>query len=342
MTAYPRINVGAFGAKGDGVTDDSTAILAAVNAAFGMGKLMVPGQSVFSFLPPIFFPSANYLIEKAQCFNPTAIPPGCSIQGLSFIGESYGGTQITFNSNGVGWLFNNQDVASQIGFKNLQFIGKTGKESGLRFACTNNAGRVFSSCFEDCDFSNFAQALRFDGSFNTSENKFHRVGFGLQASQVGITIDNEQAVNFWLDDIGATGAGTIINLIQGGCVHVRNLAAELQGGVFFTTQPPNAGIGVNNDGIYFNGGRAELYGNAQFAVIQNGMHCTIRDFNFNPVVPAAGTNHLVATAGGGAYGSTIRVMDTISSGNLAASADSTSSITFDANCNPIAGAKQAA
>jgi hypothetical protein len=329
MTAYPRINVQAFGAKGDGISDDSAAIQAAVNAAFNArnGFILAGSQSVFSYLPVIFFPAGNYLITTQGCFNPSALTPypGCSIAGLTFIGEAYGGTQITFNNNGLGWLFDDQDIASQTNFKNLQFQGKTGKESGLRFACTNDAGRVYSSCFEDCDFTNFAQALRFDGSFDTSENKFHRVSFCTAASQTAITINNEQAVNFWMDDITALGVGTTINLIQGGFISVRNLNLVLNGGVFIETQPPNTGIGQNNDGLFVQNARCELYG-AQFASINNGMHLTIQNSNFNPVNPlsgpaSAGTAQLVAT-----NGSTIKVMNTILSGNVATYADSKSVI----------------
>jgi hypothetical protein len=339
LPTYPRVNVKAFGATGNGITDDSAAIQAAVNAAYAArnGWGLLPGsQSVFSYMPPIFFPAGNYLVSTPNCFIPTNIPANCSLQGSSFIGETRGGVQITFNSNGTGWLFNDQDIASQVTFQSLQFVGQTGKELGLRF-CGLNGGRTYGAHFIDCAFWNFAQAVRFDGSQMTSENDFLRCSFTTAIAQTAVTLNNQQSVNNRFDDCDAYGTGTTISVIQGGFLTVRNLNCVLNGGVFLQTGAPNSGIGPNNDGIFVEDARCELYG-AQFAVIANGMHCTIRDSNFNPVAALPGpigaaTAHLVAT-----NGSTIRVMNTISSGNLVASADALSSITYDKYCNPIAGA----
>lgn len=339
---FPRINVKNFGARGDGVSDDSAAVLAAVNAALSMASPRpVPGSSVYRFLPPIFFPGGNYVITKPQTFNP-AISPGAqnsqafsvfSITGLSFIGEAYGGVQITYNNPGAGWLFNNTNVAQLSQFQNLIFQGVTGKELGLNFASTVG-GRVYGAHFEDCDFYNFAQALYFGGTQMTSENRFLRCGFNVVAGQVGVTINNPQSVNYAFDcmNAGTSAGGTIISLLAGGMINIRNLNAILNGGTFLQTGGPSANFGQNNNGIFIESAKTELWG-AQLAVIQNGFLCTIRDSNLNPVQavnpPLSATNaHLVAIGG-----SAIRMFNDILGGAVTSFADAQSSVVFDQYCN---------
>jgi hypothetical protein len=340
MIAFPRINVQAFGAKGDGVTDDSAAILAAVNAALSMGSAP---QGTWRFLPPVFFPGGNYVITTPQTFNPFISPGSASpqmfsvmsINGLSFIGEAYGGVQITYNNTGGGWLFNNTNVAQLPTFRNLIFQGVSGKELGMYFASTVG-GRVYGAHFEDCDFYNFAQALYFGGTQMTSENRFLRCGLYAGAGQTAITINNPQSVNYGFDCLNAqTNGGTIINLLGGGFINIRNLNAILTAGAFLQTAGPSSSFGQNNDGIFIEGAKTELWG-AQLAVIRNGFHCTIRDSNLNPVAavnpPVTAANaHLVA-----ANGSTIRMFNDILGGNVTSFADARSSIVFDQYCNPTA------
>lgn len=61
--ANEHIDVKQFGAKGDGVTDDTAAIQAALNAA---GKQRLSGQAdglYFNAQPAVFFPNGNYVIS---------------------------------------------------------------------------------------------------------------------------------------------------------------------------------------------------------------------------------------------------------------------------------------
>jgi hypothetical protein len=71
-TPTHRFNVRDFGAKGDGVTDDT----AAINAAFAAAAKMViseqpaPGEVYVSSLPEVYFPSGKYRLSAP--INPTA------------------------------------------------------------------------------------------------------------------------------------------------------------------------------------------------------------------------------------------------------------------------------
>jgi hypothetical protein len=333
------INVKEFGAHGDGDHADDVPIRAAIVAAVAAGKPLGSNSTLIGYVPSIYFPPGNYLVQQPGTLNPI-VPAGCSIQGLAFVGDAYGNTQITFSESPTrvvaptDWLFFNLNLASLVSFKNIQFVGGTGTEQCMYFACTAG-GRVYDSRFEDCDFSNFAQALRLEGSQNTSENKFCRTSFFLWPGQTGVTLNNEQAVNFDFDvvNVGTNGGGTFINLIQGGFIKVHNLNTTLNNGVLFQTQPSNSGIGRNNDGIFFDGIRSEVYGGAQIAVVQNSFRMTIQNSMIGPVLsPYSGeSGHLVAS-----NGSTIKIKNCIYDPQIVCSpapGQPNSGITFDSDCS---------
>jgi len=81
------VNVLDFGAVGDGVTDDTAAIQAAVDAA-GKGT--------------VYFPQGSYLITT--CINVTT-GPGISRSGISFVGEGGRRALVTIIGSTSNWMF---------------------------------------------------------------------------------------------------------------------------------------------------------------------------------------------------------------------------------------------
>jgi hypothetical protein len=74
----PRIDVTAYGAKGDGTTDDTAAIQAAITAACAQ-----------SSRPTVFFPPGSYLVTQTQ--NPSTSPIFTTCSELHLQGSSTGG-----------------------------------------------------------------------------------------------------------------------------------------------------------------------------------------------------------------------------------------------------------
>jgi hypothetical protein len=86
------VNVKDFGAKGDGSTDDTAAIQAAINAAFG--PLSSPHGQGNPFLnKPLYFPAGNYIISSPLYLK--------NILGGHIYGAGDGSTQIFFVGTGA-------------------------------------------------------------------------------------------------------------------------------------------------------------------------------------------------------------------------------------------------
>lgn len=76
LAADPPLNVRDFGAKGDGVTDDTAAIAAAFEAAkkTTISWQPIPGQSYVASYPVVYFPNGRYRLSKP-------LTPTCNMQG---------------------------------------------------------------------------------------------------------------------------------------------------------------------------------------------------------------------------------------------------------------------
>lgn len=81
------ISVKDFGAVGDGVTDDTAAIQAAVDALF-------PAMNSFASLPALHFPAGNYLISSGIIINSAGVNPS-GASPIHMYGDGIYSTQIT-------------------------------------------------------------------------------------------------------------------------------------------------------------------------------------------------------------------------------------------------------
>jgi len=103
------VNVKDFGAKGDGKTDDTKAIRAALDAAAKRGRSrQYPGSAYYSTSPEVFFPSGHYIITEA-------LPPSADTirgEGHAVIEQKNPDKDIFYT-----------DYAWRVAFKNLIFLG---------------------------------------------------------------------------------------------------------------------------------------------------------------------------------------------------------------------------
>jgi hypothetical protein len=125
------INVKDYGAKGDGTTDDTTAIQAAINAALALARPV-----------KVYLPSGNYHISSQLSVTTAAA------QGIAFAGDGASFTTITQTANQSGLIINltnsgGTPVAGAISVKGIAFAitGTTGTSSAAQaLAVSTTAG----------------------------------------------------------------------------------------------------------------------------------------------------------------------------------------------------------
>jgi hypothetical protein len=198
------VNVKDFGAKGDGVTDDTAAINAALNY-IRANKIFVSGGSTHSPFK-LVFPSARYLVTAPLNFTGLASIPGGVIdgQGSEIWAKMSGG--VVIDCTGSRWLR----------FQDLAIYGDptTTPKIGIQFAKVINAsadyhtlmrvnvwGNFTFTALYNCGSENFGV---YDCSFNnaaTGSNRFGAVLDGLnhwntQSTFVTVTNPVETVASF--------------------------------------------------------------------------------------------------------------------------------------------------
>jgi hypothetical protein len=138
------VSVKDFGAVGDGVTDDTAAIQAAVDSIDGATSRV------------LYFPAGNYRLTN------TVETKSTLTGGAVFFGEggfSGNGSSIFVDFDGVGFL----NISASVQFKNLSFQGIRGGSSvGLRNAKTGNTDDM-DTWVTECTFNNFNTCIQHVG-----------------------------------------------------------------------------------------------------------------------------------------------------------------------------------
>jgi hypothetical protein len=165
------INAKGFGAKGDGTTDDTTALQNAINAAFGSIASPLANQFLQKAL---FIPSGKYIITAPLYMT--------GVTGGWLCGEGGGTTQIFYN--GTGNEGNTLDSTNPtwtpalmfdgVGYsviENISFSTPSGHSSntntiGIYVYQSGTRGYTGTCMFKDCSFANFYQGILADSNGN--------------------------------------------------------------------------------------------------------------------------------------------------------------------------------
>lgn len=209
------LSVKCFGAYGNGVTDDSAAILAAEQAA-------VAASVVYPQIATIYFPNGIYIVKTVailSAYGSTATGNTTDgAVGVRFRGEGMFDSVIRAVYSGGGWLWDNATSGThfqQVQFDNLGFEGLapasyTGFSSlpaNTSFFKMTYSGATYAeqgAIFNNCRFDMFTQDFDFEGPAgnNCSEVKFNGCKIYRTAATV-YTLNNNQSVNhnFFSTDI---------------------------------------------------------------------------------------------------------------------------------------------
>ena len=255
----------AYGAVGDGVTDDSAAFVA-WNAA--MRATSVSGMPSAHFVTRAqgYIPPGRYLITTPEALLTTAagITNGWVVEGA---GRQL--TTIEFRPPTPGALMKNNDQYRHLRFEGITFVG--GNSNATCVDSISQGGGASNYHFQNCEFmGTWADGIRLAGDAeadNNSEWLFTKCSIKGTYTRAFFTCGDgganqmqDQFVNY--DFVGCEvylTSGGFINMIYGGAVRVLGGTLQMQGaGTLFTLGNPIHYSGCTS--LHVEGQRVELRG----------------------------------------------------------------------------------
>jgi Pectate lyase superfamily protein len=246
-----------YGAKGDGVTDDSQAFISCITAAVSG---VLNGQNT-----GVFIPKGNYIIKQDGVFSNI---PYSSIGSMRFLGEGWMNTILTLSPSGSDlFLYNN-------GYGNSKFQFATFE--GIQFTSNNdtygNGFKIWSGGYEQgfkfirCWMRGLNQWIQHDGSVGNSEYKYDQCKITFIRNKV-FNINNAQSVNHELYgcDIESiygdvfyinTGGGGSIKMFGGSVIMANDIGDTTDH--YFLNNNGSGNTGTGNDDMLFVGVKTEL------------------------------------------------------------------------------------
>ena len=246
-TLDTTINVKVYGAKGDGVTDDSAAIQSALAAAYALAPAtdLNTGLGWRLHTAHVHFPRGRYKVSA-----PNTLFQGLYAGSFKITGEGKEGvTQIIFTGTGSGnYLIYNNDIFGFTDFSDIQFTTNVNDSDSTawktatnrNFMYYNSTGTAQGMRFTNCKFTNFTQLFYMptatSGAANASENTFFNCKFE-NFNDCAFRLINNQSVNwrFYASDT-ENFTGTIFEFQKGSSI------LYSQGSVIPLDNSPNARV----------------------------------------------------------------------------------------------------
>ena len=176
------VNVLDYGAVGDGVTDNSAAILAAAVAA-RTAQTDGTGRTIAKAL---YFPAGVYVIQSA-----IELAPANGLTGLTVFGDGAGASFIEYQGSSTKITCRSSRA---ITFSDLCFTSSGVDDEQTAFGVVQTGNPLRSWRFERCDFAAFYECFNVSGVSMCSEFFFTECQFS-QCYFLMVN-DNDQAVNW--------------------------------------------------------------------------------------------------------------------------------------------------
>ncbi len=193
------VNVRSYGAKGDGIADDTAAIQAAINAI-----LAKPG-------PVLWIPTGTYRITDTLRVS--------NSQGFGIIGEDPTTTSLVWDGANGGTMLVVQ-ASSHTRIKRLTWNGAAVADTGHRYEFDGQAGYFPTGDAEDDEvFVNLNYGVRVGWA---AELMIDRTQFS-RISEAGVSVENWNALDIWVRDSTFTDCRVgLTNTNLAGHFHVYN------------------------------------------------------------------------------------------------------------------------
>lgn len=257
------VSVTDYGAVGDGVTDDTAAIKAAIEAAAGP---IVQAAGASSRGGSVFFPPGVYQVSPSVLSNvaPTVTPSDCLMAGVKFVGAGHDATHLRLVTTAADqWFFDATSISPywMAEFHDITFDAVNSTDgNGFRF---KNETRHFA--FYNCHFDNMAICLSGIGTTNADLMRFYNCQFYNHATAL-LWLENANSVGWMFDNCDSYYlTGDMVHVAAGsgggqvifrGCETTAEVGGATIGAMFCF----GAGItdGGGNSIFAYDDGRAEL------------------------------------------------------------------------------------
>jgi hypothetical protein len=251
---YPPGDVRRYGATGNGTTDDTAAVVAAINAAKQNANTTSWGGT------PVYFPAGIYSVTDG------VLTYGSNATGILFYGDGPTSSTLKLATNGTAQVhfYDNSGAQSYRNtFRDLRFLGaSTTYCNGFRL--NDSAGWEKKFWFQNCRFEDLNYIQETTGTTNADQCAFFNCEWYLVNSLLHINNVQSMLHQFYgcygtfkkdLIVMGANGGGEV--LYQGGdLIHIIDDATDH----YWVNGSAGPATGVNNGQFMFCNVRSEHRG----------------------------------------------------------------------------------
>ncbi|MCD9023656.1 glycoside hydrolase family 55 protein [Cohnella silvisoli] len=235
---YGVLNVKSFGAKGDGVTDDTAAFIAARNEVVRLIGTFSSENGLRRGNITLYIPSGTYLIKMGKALMDDSFAG--TAMGFSVIGAGRMITRIVFDPPDTNqYLFYNRDNWNQIHVSDIEFQSKKVTNN---FFYSYSSGRSHGMEFERCHFGGkWGYGFHLEGTNTNSEILWYKCGFSGEWNKAFYipASASDQFVNYdFISCQFEVSKGDFIDAQKGGSINVIGgsllyYPGATEGGTFF-------------------------------------------------------------------------------------------------------------
>jgi hypothetical protein len=260
------VDVKDFGATGDGVTDDTVAIKAAI--AFACAKAVVRGDGTGykSYMPVVFFPAGRYVVSQEGALNCV----GNAIRGYALRGAGYQLAEIIYThtpAEGADSFLITNGGSNWFAFSYMEDLAIYGNGFNSAWRVTTQAGAPQANRFRRVSFTNLKKCVTVEyGTANSNGDLFRFESCKASDIKEGGWVfgipdarNSQSIVHSFVDCDFESVAGTILYFKAGGSVEVRggSWIVNKTGRILHIDEPTGSGIGYQAGMFAFYGTKIE-------------------------------------------------------------------------------------
>ncbi|QJD87202.1 glycosyl hydrolase family 28-related protein [Cohnella herbarum] len=217
---YSVLNIKSFGAKGDGVTDDTAAFIAARNEVIRLISNFPQNPGARRGNIKLYIPAGTYIVKAGKALMNDSVSP--TTMGFSVVGDGRMISRIIFDPPGTNqYLFYNRDGWNQMHISDIEFFST---KITNHFFYSYSTGRSHNMEIERCHFGGkWGYGFHLEGTNTNSEMTWYRCGFSgewVKALYIPATA-SDQFVNYdFISCQFEVSKGDFIDVQKGGSINV--------------------------------------------------------------------------------------------------------------------------